>query len=254
MHAHDWPVLSLFVLGAYFNRTDVGERHICGPSAVLYHTGAHHTNAVGANGFEQIEIEFDPRWLGYCSLPRVPVAHWTGGRIGAAARTLAGECGKSMDEKQLVTALLRFLTLAVQGRSEGPPAWVDQVSRRLRENAGLRVTDLAKEVDRHPSWLGGAYQRAVGEGILVTAARLRVEHAVRLLRESDLSCCQVALDAGFCDQSHMNRSFRRLLDRSPSTVRNERLAFREFRGPAASQPPVSASRGSSNRTEIPQCD
>jgi YesN/AraC family two-component response regulator len=51
------------------------------------------------------------------------------------------------------------------------------------ENPGMRVHDLARELDRHPSWLGAAYRQAVGEGILETAARPRVERAARLLRE-----------------------------------------------------------------------
>ena len=59
-HAHDWPVLSLFVIGSYLNETEVGTRFICGPSAVFYRAGARHRNATAAVGFEQIEIEFDP--------------------------------------------------------------------------------------------------------------------------------------------------------------------------------------------------
>jgi AraC-like DNA-binding protein len=217
-HAHDWPLLSFFVLGAYSNRTDVGVRDICGPSAVLYGVGAHHANTVSTDGFEQIEIEFDPAWLQYSGLPRVPVTHWTGGRIGAATRSVIYACANSTDEERIANVLRRFLTLALGQSAERPPAWVDQVARRLRQGTALRVTDLAREVDR----------QAAGEGILETAARLRVEHAVRLLRETDLSYCEIAHDAGFCDQSHMSRSFRRLLDRLPSTVRNERSGFRDF--------------------------
>ena len=63
-HAHDWPVLSLFVIGGYSNRTEIGETFIAAPSAILYRAGAAHQNTVASTGFEQIEIEFDPRWLG----------------------------------------------------------------------------------------------------------------------------------------------------------------------------------------------
>jgi AraC-like DNA-binding protein len=224
-HAHDWPVLSLFVLGAYFNRTEAGEHYICGPSAVLYDAGIRHANTVSTDGFEQIEIEFDPAWL-RLSLPRIPVAHFTGGRIGPATRAMIHACGEPIDEGRFATALRRFLTLAVEESPRSPTVWVDQVTRRLREDPALRVNDLAREIDRHPSWLGAAYRQAVGEGIPGTATRLRVEHAVRLLRETDMTYCEVANDAGFCDQSHMNRSFRRLLDRLPSTVREEKSGFR----------------------------
>jgi AraC family transcriptional regulator len=227
-HAHDWPVLSLFVLGGYSNRTEVGDRYVSGPSAVLYRAGARHANTASSDGFEQIEIEFDPAWLGFSGLPRIPVAHLAGGRIGAAIRALTHSCGRPTDEERFATALRGILTIAVEQSPEARPVWVDQVIRRLRQNTALRVTDLAREVDRHPSWLGAAYRQTVGEGILETATRLRVEIAARLLRETELTYCDIALQAGFCDQSHMHRSFRRVLGRLPSAVRDEKWGFRDL--------------------------
>jgi AraC-like DNA-binding protein len=47
------------------------------------------------------------------------------------------------------------------------------------------------------------------------------------LRETDKTGADVAQEAGFCDQSHMNRTFRRLLGRLPSAVRNDRANFRQ---------------------------
>ena len=225
-HAHDWPVLSLFVLGAYRNRTEIGERQICAPSAVLYRAGACHANTVSPDGFEQIQIEFDPAWLRLPGLPAVPAVHLTGGRIGAATRTLIQLCLGMTDEERLATALRQFLSRTLAQSPVSRPPWIDQVARRLREDTALRVQSLAKELDRHPSWLGTAYRQAVGEGILETAARVRVGRAARLLRETDLGYCEIAIAAGFCDQSHMNRSLRRILHRLPSAVRSERSEFR----------------------------
>jgi AraC family transcriptional regulator len=63
-YAHDRPVLSIFVLGGYLNQTELGQRLIDGPSATLYRAGSAHGNTALSVGFEQIEIEFDPEWLG----------------------------------------------------------------------------------------------------------------------------------------------------------------------------------------------
>jgi len=62
-----------------------------------------------------------------------------------------------------------------------------------------------------------------------TASRLRVERAARLLRESDRGLADIAMATGFCDQSHMNRLFRRVLGRPPTEIRRDRLAFRRDR-------------------------
>ena len=226
-HAHGWPLLSLFVIGSYANRTEIGEKSFAAPSAVLYLAGAAHRNIVGPEGFEQIEIEFDPDWLGPAFLPSAPVSHWTGGRIAAEARRLARICDSEVTEEQLRLTVRHFMERAVCEFEHGPPNWVGVVAQRLRAEPRPSVTELAAEMGRHPSWLGSAYHRACGERLQETVARVRVERAARLLRETDRSLVYIALEAGFCDQSHMNRTFRRMLGRSPSAVRQDRQRLRQ---------------------------
>lgn len=91
-HSHDWPVLSVFVLGGYLNRTEVGEAWLNRPSAILYRAGARHENVIGENGFEQFEIEFDPDWLGNVALPDSPACRWEGAGMATPLRVLAGLC------------------------------------------------------------------------------------------------------------------------------------------------------------------
>jgi AraC family transcriptional regulator len=237
-HAHDWPVLSLFVIGSYLNETEAGERFISGPSAVFYRAGARHRNTTAAVGFEQIEIEFDPSWLGERLLPRQPVTRWLGGRVAREARSLAYACQTVVDEDRLRAALRQFLAGAPRSAEQEVEqeveyvehqavSWIGNLARRLREDASLKVSDLATEIRRHPSWVGSAYRHATGEGLQETAARLRVERATLLLRESSQPLSAIAFEAGFCDQSHMNRTFRRVLGRSPVAVREERRDFRQ---------------------------
>jgi AraC-like DNA-binding protein len=225
-HAHDWPVLSLFVIGSYLNETEAGETFVAGPSAVLYRAGARHRNTTAAVGFEQIEIEFDPSWLGSSPIPPLPVTLWVGGRVGAEARYLARSCEAEVSEARLRTALQRFFAGVSRQPPPVPARWIGAIGKRLGEDPTLRIADLAALVRRHPSWAGSAYRRATGEGFQETAARLRVERAARLLRETSQALSCIALDAGFCDQSHMNRTFGRVLGRSPAAVREERRDFR----------------------------
>jgi AraC family transcriptional regulator len=224
-HAHDWPLLSLFVMGAYSSRTELGETSIRGPSVVLYRAGAFHRNVVGGVGFEQIEIEFDPAWLG-TSMPDAPVSQWIGGRAGADVRNLTQLC-KDANEESMRVSLQDLIASANDDTRHDRPAWVDAIAQRLRADASLSVAALAREASRHPSWTGAAYRRATGERFQETAARLRVERAAQLLRETDRPFASIAADSGFCDQSHMNRSFRRVLGRTPSEVRTDRLHFRD---------------------------
>jgi AraC family transcriptional regulator len=232
-HAHDWPVLSLFVIGSYLNETELGEASIYGPSAVLYRAGAVHRNVTFATGFEQIEIEFDPGWLGSELLPPGPVTRWIGGHAGTQVRLLVRACEAEASELRLREALRSFLRQANLEPVRRTADWIDGLARRLREDNTLKVADVAREVGRHPSWVGCAYRQAIGETPQQTAARLRVESASHLLRESDKPCADIAAEAGFCDQSHMNRTFRRVLGRTPLTVRLDRSSFRQNSGVTA---------------------
>jgi AraC family transcriptional regulator len=225
-HAHDWPVLSIFVLGGYLNQTELGGRLIDGPSAVLYRAGSAHRNTALSVGFEQIEIEFDPEWLGRTRVPSVPVSHWIGGHAGFLARSLAQYCSGANSTAGIRAAICQFMWTVRGAHERSHAPWIDVVSRRLREDTSLKVHDLARKAGRHPSWLRSAYRQAAGEGLLEAAARFRIECASRLLRETDQSYARVALEAGFCDQSHMNRSFRRIVGRLPTAVRRDQCRQR----------------------------
>ena len=226
-HAHDWPLLSLFVIGAYSNRTEIGEALISGPSAVLYAPGAAHRNTAGAEGFEQIEIEFDPAWLKGPRLPGDPVLRLLGGRGGAEAQALVKLCSQGVTETRLLAALRRFFATASSESMPRRPDWLQSITRRLKDDPARKVSELAREAELHPSWLGTAYRQAAGEGLMDAAARFRVERAARALRETDQPLASIATDAGFCDQSHMIRTFRRVLGRLPTAVREDKKHFRQ---------------------------
>jgi AraC family transcriptional regulator len=225
-HAHDWPMISLYVMGGYRNVTDCGEREIAGPSMVFYRPGAGHRNVAGETGFEQIEIEFDPAWLGASALPPQAVLTRVGGTCGALARSVAVQCDAGFSEAELRNSIRRLLSLARLEPARPIDTWINSVTTRLRADPGRRIAELAREVGRSPAWIGPAYRSLIGEGLQEVAARFRVERAARLLRESEQPLCAIAIEAGFCDQSHMNRTFRRVLGRLPTAVRRDRQFFR----------------------------
>lgn len=229
-HAHDWPVLSLHVMGAYRNRSPLGEAHVNAPSTVFYAAGAAHANRAGPDGFEQIEIEFDPAWLGPgAAMPQLPVAR-SARYTAAAARTLRRLWSSpSTGEDMLRLATRHLLSTAFAAPRSPAPQWIDQVFRRVLGNPDVTMPELAEATGLHPGWLGQAYRAALGETVGQTATRRRVEAAARLLRETPLPAAEIAIEAGFCDQSHMIRAFQRTLGRTPQAVRADRSLFRTLK-------------------------
>jgi AraC family transcriptional regulator len=225
-HAHDWPVLSIFLLGAYRNHTEVGELDVAGPSALLYLAGASHANDIGDRGFEQIEIEFDPDWIGLSDLELPAVSRWVTGPPAAASRRLARLCMTRPDETVLREGVQQFIRRAQAITGPRPPPWMREVEEMQRERPKATVAELARSVGLHPGWLGSAYARHRGETLAETGMRRQVESAAKLLRETDLAQSAIAIEAGFCDQSHMIRSFGRVLGRRPTAIRADRSAMR----------------------------
>lgn len=221
-HAHDWPVLSIFISGGYHNVCDLGQADISRPSAIFYQAGQAHANRISGDGLEQIDIEFDPRWLGADLQSRLPsVRRWIGGRVGRQARELALSSALGRPEAWIAEAARRFFALALGAEVPASQPWIEQAFAALSGARPPSTPSLARSFGLSPAWMAQAYHAAVGEGVRETVRRRRVERAMRMLRETRTAYCDVAQDAGFCDQSHMIRAFRQVIGRTPSSVRGD---------------------------------
>lgn len=228
-HAHDWPVLSLFLAGSYENWSEIGKTVVSRPSAMFYRAGERHSNMVGSFGLEQIDLEFDPSWLGLTwKASWSPVANWNGGAAGLRTRNL---CRLWLDpaaqEASLVRATREFLIRCFDDPPVREPAWLGDALRLMEETDAVTAPQIARSLDLHPGWFAEAYRAAMGEGIRETIRRRRVEKAVQLLVDSGEPQAGVAVAAGFCDQSHMIRCFHAVLGRTPDEVRRERRSDRK---------------------------
>ncbi len=226
-HSHDWPVLSLYLMGDYVKLSDRGEWRISSPSVVLHGPGEAHGSRLGGVGLEQLDIQFDPAWLGIKASRLASLRCWVGGEIAnARSRLLALWLSPISSEDSLRRATLNFIEQAMSAHELRAPQWVALIDQRLDTRVAVTADELAGELDLHPTWLAQAYRAATGEGLREAAQRRRVEQATTLLRTTDEQPAGIAVDCGFCDQSHMNRAFRKLLGRTPGEVRAERSLLR----------------------------
>jgi AraC-like DNA-binding protein len=225
-HAHDWPILSLHVAGTCRKVCEGGETVIAGPSAVLHGMDVPHANVVGPSGFEQLEIQFDPAWVGVMGRELRTMRWWTSGRLASASMSLARTWrDASASELAIAGAARRFLQLALACQDGARPQWLDRVERYLSGLDRISAQEIALRLGVHPVRLARAYRAAVGEGIHETVRRRRVERALMLLRDADWPAAQVAAEAGFCDQSHMIRCFRTVLGRTPREAQRQQRAM-----------------------------
>jgi AraC family transcriptional regulator len=81
------------------------------------------------------------------------------------------------------------------------------------------LSGLAQSVGVHPVTLARAFRHAFGCTVGEYVRSLRIERAAHQLAQTELSLAEIALGAGFSDQSHFSNLFRHHTGLSPSKFR-----------------------------------
>lgn len=94
----------------------------------------------------------------------------------------------------------------------------DHLAEHLREHVG--VGEAAGIVRMSESYFTRFFRAAMGMNYSAYVEELRVNRAYELLMgEGGMSLAEIAEEAGFCDQCHLSRHFRRRFGASPGRVR-----------------------------------
>jgi AraC family transcriptional regulator len=121
---------------------------------------------------------------------------------------------------------LGFEILAEVARSSNrttdeSPVWLQRVRELLHERFAERLTvaDVAASVGVHPAHLAREFRRRHQQTIGDYVRQLRIECARHELRASDKPISEIAIGAGFFDQSHFARTFKLLTGFPPAAFR-----------------------------------
>ena len=83
----------------------------------------------------------------------------------------------------------------------------------------LKLKEVASAVGVHPVHLAREFRRHFHCTAGDFVRRTRVEFACRKISESEASLSDIALSAGFYDQSHFTNTFRRFTGMTPAAYR-----------------------------------
>jgi AraC family transcriptional regulator len=120
---------------------------------------------------------------------------------------------------ELVASASRLRVPGYRGRIL--PRWLEEARDRVHADLGARpsLSRLAQLVGVHPVTLARAFRQAFGCTVGEYIRNLRIERATMQLADTDLSLAEIALGAGFSDQSHFSNLFRQHTGFSPSKFR-----------------------------------
>ncbi len=222
-HEHDEGYLCLVAGGAYTQQSSDGELD-CRPGLLLAHPQGHrHANRFGPHGARCISMFFTDESEGLARLLRehrqlrLPDAGRLLDRI--ERELLATDDAATL---ALHSAVLELVALACRAEGERRPAWLQRVLQRLHDDplAAPSLPELAKLAGVHPSHLARSFQRTQGASVGDYQRGLRIEQARKALAGHDRSIAEVAAMAGFSDQSHFARVFKRLTGETPRDYRH----------------------------------
>jgi len=101
------------------------------------------------------------------------------------------------------------------------PRWLAQTQEFLHANFAdsFFVEDIARLAGVHPVHLSRVFRRKFGCTIGEYVRRLRVEFAERQISATATPLSEIALAAGFADQSHLNKTFKAVFGLTPAAHR-----------------------------------
>ncbi len=228
-HSHEEAYFCL-VLGGSFTEVYGEHSRSCRPSALIFHpAGETHSDHFHTTS-RCFNIQMNTRWLERAEQPSRIIntpADFCGGQLVNLAARLYREFRQLDEFSGLAIEGLALEIIAEASRcslkepGRTPPHWLEQVRDILREQLAERpsLVTLAESVDVHPVHLAREFRRFYRCTIGEYVRQSRIEFACHQISTSDASLSDIALAAGFFDQSHFSRTFKQITGMSPAAYR-----------------------------------
>jgi len=229
-HAHENTIMGIVLTGSYVETINRHER-VCGPDSLqLLPSGQRHVYRFGDERVRCLTIEIKPhRFQEICRFSSMDARrlHVSGKAVTGLLRRLYRQFRDPDPLAPLVVEGIVFEILAaIAAESEGvthkcPPAWLLDARDRIHDGnlAGVSLSSLGSAVDVHPAHLDRVFRRHFGCSVSEYVGRLRIDRAAHELACTNRPLAEIALETGFCDQSHFTRMFKRRIQMTPGQFR-----------------------------------
>lgn len=230
-HTHDRAVFGVMLRGSFETRMNARVLACDQSSSWVEPRAEKHANAVGPKGAWVIVVQPDPaRVEDYESLTGfLDALHLDSNpHVLLHARRVAAEIANpdALTPLAIEAAVLSMLVCAsrqklVRERARHAPSWLrsarDIVHETFRNTTGL--TAIARLVDVPPTQLAHSFRQYYGTTVGAYSRELRLAWALSRLESTEEGLASIALQAGYADQSHMNRECKARTGFTPRQLR-----------------------------------
>lgn len=229
-----WAGLCLTLEGGY--RIEHGRTRLsCGPASLVFQAPGETYHAhVSEAGSHCLTVAIDPSLVraaaGTLDFERLNAMrrsppHWLAFQLRSEL-----ELGDDLSSSSLANMVIELLG-ELGGRPglevcDAPQSWLTRVQEQIHDEFRRHHTleSLARTAGVHHVHLARAFRRRFGCTVGHYIRQRRVEFGAHRLTTSQDPLSEIALDAGFADQSHFTNTFRRLVGMSPGVFRTRFFA------------------------------
>lgn len=230
-HSHDYAAFCIALKGACRELFAGRVRHYEALTVQYLPSYQCHTLDFSLTDTRAFSIDVDRKWLERAqdySLKIENSIHCHGGLLAGLMMKLYREFRELDNASPLAIEGLTLELLAEvsrhreNSRDKQAPQWLERAVEMLREGFAERLTisEVAMSVGVHPVHLAREFRRfkrcTIGEYV----RQLRIERACHQLRNPEEPLAAIAVGAGFSDQSHFCRTFKRFVGMTPSEYRS----------------------------------
>jgi AraC family transcriptional regulator len=226
-HSHEQAFCCLILEGSCTQTYGTRSR-ACVKSNLAFHPiGEPHSDNWHATGGRCLHLEFDARWVErvreYSLVLDQPVEFnsgppvWLAARIYQELRTSDATSSLAIEALALELAT-KFARKSTAETGSRPPMWLARVVELVEScfREPLTLDDMAHEAGVHPVHLVTVFRRHLRSTPGDFLRQRRIDFAVTQLLDARAPLIEIALQTGFCDQSHFCRVFKSLIGMTPT--------------------------------------
>lgn len=229
-HYHENAYFTFILEGTVLEGNKKETYHCAAGSLLFHHWQEAHYN-IKPKGFTRgFHIELTPAWFESCGLDKnrlqgsIHLQHpaLTTLMYNIVKETKLDGVHSQLPVDALLTELFAFAGNAAKQAKNKNPLWVKRIKELLHESdmdGQWSLSALSQYLDIHPVHLSRDFSKYFRCSLGHYIRTLKLQRALRLLPDLQLSLTAIALQSGFADQSHFIRSFKALYHITPMAYR-----------------------------------